>query len=68
LTPSDLKTCIQCLDNGTNGKKIPSFSGVISLLRYKYKIEMFSASMLPPAKRQRVLDRGYERLLFMGED
>jgi hypothetical protein len=36
---------------------VPSFSGVISLLRHKYKIEIFSASMLPPAKRQRVRNR-----------
>jgi hypothetical protein len=28
----------------------------MSLLRHKYKIELFSASMLPPAKRQRVRD------------
>jgi len=49
-------------------KVVPSFSGVISLLRYKYKIEIFSASMLPPAKRQRVRDRWHEILLFMGED
>jgi hypothetical protein len=33
-------------------KVVPSFSGVMSLLRHKYKIEFFSASMLPPAKRQ----------------
>jgi hypothetical protein len=35
-------------------KVVPSFSGVISLLRYNYKIEIFSASMLPPAERWRV--------------
>jgi len=49
-------------------KVVPSFSGVISLLRYKYKIEIFSASMLPLAKRQIVRDRWHEILLFMGED
>ena len=37
-------------------KVVPSFLGVMSLLRHKYKIELFSASMLPPAKRQRVRD------------
>jgi hypothetical protein len=35
---------------------VPSFSVVISLLRSKYKIEIFSASMLPPAKREVVRD------------
>jgi hypothetical protein len=30
---------------------ITSFSGVIALLRHKYRIENVSASMLPPAKR-----------------
>jgi hypothetical protein len=38
------------------------------LLRYNYKIEIFSASMLPPAERWRVWDRWHEILLFMGED
>ena len=37
-------------------KVVPSFSGVMSLFRHKYKIDFFSASMLPPAKRQRVRD------------
>jgi hypothetical protein len=35
-------------------KVVPSFSGVLHLLRCNYKIEMFSASMLLPAMRQRV--------------
>ena len=34
----------------------------------KYKIEIFSASMLPPAKRQRVRDIWHELLLFMGKE
>jgi hypothetical protein len=49
-------------------KVVPSFSGVISLLRHKYKIKKNSASMLPPAERQRVRDRWQEILLFMGKD
>ena len=49
-------------------KVVPSFSGVLPLLRYNYKIEMLSASMLPPAMRQKVRDRWHEILLFMGED
>jgi hypothetical protein len=49
-------------------KVVPSFSGVISLLRHKYKIKTNSASMLPPAERQRVRDRWQEILLFMGKD
>jgi hypothetical protein len=38
------------------------------LLRHKYEIKKNSASMLPPAKRQRVGDRWHEILLFMGKD
>jgi hypothetical protein len=38
------------------------------LLKYFKPIEIFSASMLPPAKRQRVRERWHEILLFMGED
>ena len=52
-----------------NSKKVvPSFSGVMSLLRHKCKKLFFSASMLPPAKRQRVRDIWHEILLFMGKD
>jgi hypothetical protein len=57
-----------CIYSCNFKKVVPSFSGVMSLLRHKCKIFFFSASMLPPAKRQRVRDRWHEILLFMGED
>ena len=41
-----------CIYSCNFKKVVPSFSGVMSLLRHKCKIFFFSASMLPSAKRQ----------------